>query len=82
MCGSISRHDFAVGPEHEPQHAVGARVLRAHVDEHLVGADVELDDPRVVVDHLCHGSVLGAGGNGEVMDRGPRPGRQRARIPW
>ena len=39
--------DLAVGAQHEPQHAVRARVLRAHVDEHLVGADVELDDGRV-----------------------------------
>jgi hypothetical protein len=30
-------------------------VLRPHVDEHLVGADVELDDPRVVVEEFWHG---------------------------
>ena len=40
--------DLAVGPQHEPQHAVRAGMLRAHVDEHLVGADVELDDARIV----------------------------------
>jgi hypothetical protein len=40
-------HDLAVGPQHQPQHPVRARVLRPHVDEHLVGADVELDDGRV-----------------------------------
>src|SRR5262249_31998240 len=39
--------DLAVGPQHEPQHPVGAGVLRTHVDEHLVGPDVELDDGRV-----------------------------------
>ena len=39
--------DLAVGAQHEPQHAVRAGVLRPHVDEHLVGADVELDDGRV-----------------------------------
>ena len=48
------RHDFAIGAEHEPEHAVRARMLRPHVDEHLVGADVELDDPRIVVDELRH----------------------------
>jgi hypothetical protein len=31
---------------------MGARVLWPHVDEHLVGADVELDDPRIVVDEI------------------------------
>ncbi len=40
--------DFAVGPQHQPQHAVRAGMLRAHVDQHLVGADVELDDPGIV----------------------------------
>ena len=39
--------DFAVGPQHQPQHAVRARMLRAHVDEHLVRADVELDDAGI-----------------------------------
>ena len=46
--------NLAVGPKHEPQHAMGARMLRPHVDQHLVGADVELDDPRVVVEQVCH----------------------------
>ncbi len=36
--------DLAVGPQHQAQHAVRAGVLRPHVDEHLVGADVEFDD--------------------------------------
>ena len=42
------RNDLAVGPQHQPQHAVRAGMLRAHVDEHLVGANVEFDDPRIV----------------------------------
>jgi hypothetical protein len=29
-------------------------MLGPHVDEHLVGANVELDDPRIVVNQLCH----------------------------
>ena len=37
-------NDFAVGAQHQPQHAVRAGVLRAHVDEHFVGADVEFND--------------------------------------
>src|SRR5207249_11461313 len=52
------RHHFgdqlAVGAQHQAQDAVRAGVLRAHVDEHLVGADVELDD----------GGVDGRGGGG------------------
>ena len=48
MCGVTSRDDFAVGPQHQPQHAVRAGMLRAHVDQHLVGADVELDDAGIV----------------------------------
>ena len=38
------RDDFAIRLEHEPEHAMGAGVLRPHIDKHLVGADVELDD--------------------------------------
>ena len=64
------RHDLAVGAEHQPQHAVGARVLRPHVDEHFVGANVEFDDPRIVVDELSHGMVL-------VVRAVHRP-----RMPW
>jgi hypothetical protein len=48
------RHDLAVGPKHQSQHTVRARVLRTHVDEHFVGANVEFDDPRIVVDELSH----------------------------
>ena len=43
----VRRHlgdDLAVGPQYEPEHAVRTRVLRSHVDEHLVGADIELDN--------------------------------------
>ncbi len=40
-------NDFAIGPQHEPQHAMRARMLRAHVDEHFVRADVELDDAGI-----------------------------------
>ena len=39
--------DFAIGPQHEPQHAMRARMLRPHVDEHLVRADVEFDDAGI-----------------------------------
>ena len=48
MCGVDLGDDFAVGPQHQPQHAVRAGMLRAHVDQHLVGADVEFDDARIV----------------------------------
>jgi hypothetical protein len=44
------RNDLAVGSQHQPKHTVGARVLRTHVDEHFVGANVELDDARIVGD--------------------------------
>ena len=39
--------DLAVGAQHQPQHAVRAGMLRPHVDEHFVRADVELDDRGV-----------------------------------
>ena len=39
--------DFAVGPQHQPQHAVRAGMLRPHVDEHFVRADVEFDDAGI-----------------------------------
>src|SRR5207237_867846 len=45
------RDDFAVGTQNEPEHAVRAGVLRTHVDEHFVGADIELDDGWI----LCCG---------------------------
>ena len=48
MCGVTSEIDLAVGPQHEPEHAVRGWMLRAHVDEHLVGADVELDDGLIL----------------------------------
>ncbi len=40
--------DFAVGPQHQPQHAVRAGMLRSHVDQHFVRADVEFDDAGIV----------------------------------
>ena len=39
--------DLAVGPQHQPQHAVRAGMLRPHVDEHLVGADVEFNNTGI-----------------------------------
>jgi hypothetical protein len=41
-------HDFAVGAEHKPEHAMRAGVLRTHVDEHLVRANVELNNAGIV----------------------------------
>ncbi len=37
------RNDLTVCPEHQPQNTMRAGVLRAHVDQHLVRADVEFD---------------------------------------
>src|SRR5262249_37726641 len=42
------RDHLTVGPQHQAEHAVRAGVLRSHVDEHFVGADVKLDDGRVL----------------------------------
>ena len=39
--------DFAVGPQQQPQHAVRAGMLRAHVDQHLVRPHVEFDDAGI-----------------------------------
>ncbi len=46
----VRRHfgdDLAVGAQDEAEHAMGAGVLRAHVHQHLVGPNVELDDGLV-----------------------------------
>ncbi len=53
-------NDFAVRAQHEPQHAMRARMLRPHVDEHLVSADVELDNFKDgwIVNLLDHPSRL------------------------
>ena len=60
MCGVDLGDDLAVGPQHQPQHAVRAGMLRPHVDEHLVGADVELDDAR---DRRVCVAMIGASGS-------------------
>jgi len=42
----VRRHfgdHLAVGPQHQPQHPVRAGMLRPHVDQHLVAAQVEFD---------------------------------------
>jgi len=49
------RDDFAVGPQHQPQHAVRAGMLRPHVHQHLVGANVEFNDAGIV-QMRCHGN--------------------------
>jgi hypothetical protein len=48
-------YDFAVGAQQEPQHAVRTGVLRAHVDEHFVSTDVELNNAGIFDDggHEC-----------------------------
>ena len=58
--------DLAVGAQHEPQHAVRAGVLRPHVDEHLVGADVELDDGGVR--RLLGGHIDDLAGHDSLME--------------
>ena len=65
--------DFAVGAEHEPEHAMRAGMLRPHVDEHLVCTDVEFDDPRIVVDELCHGGVFVLFKPGDDRSKRKRP---------
>ena len=45
--GSDFRDHLAVGAQDEAQHAVRAGVLRTHIDQHLIGSDIELDDGRV-----------------------------------
>ena len=52
-------NDLAVGPQHQAQNAVRAGVLRTHIDQHLVGADIELDDGLVLL-------LIGEGGGGHV----------------
>jgi hypothetical protein len=48
------RDNLAVSPQNESQHAMGTGVLGPHVDEHLIGTNIELDDSLVVFNHLRH----------------------------
>jgi hypothetical protein len=59
--------DFAVGPQQEPEHAVGAGVLRPHVDEHLVCPDVKLDHTLVVDFGKAHGFLRCASEEGSSI---------------
>ena len=43
------RDHLPVGAQHQPQSTVRAGMLRTHVDQHLIGADVELDDGGVLL---------------------------------
>ena len=66
---------LAVELEHDPQHAVGRRVLRAHVDEHLAVAErvelgLALGPRRVRRDRLEDAEV--------AVERDPRVVRGRA----
>jgi len=50
--GNLADH-LAIGPQRQPQHAVRTGMLRAHVDQHLVGFDVAFD--QFVIEPLaCH----------------------------
>ena len=40
MWGRAALHDLAVGAQLDAQHAVGGRVLRPHVEDHLVGVEI------------------------------------------
>jgi hypothetical protein len=46
--------NFAIGSQHKPQDAMRTGVLRPHVDQHLIGADIELNDPLIVIEQLRH----------------------------
>jgi hypothetical protein len=48
--GDYFGDDFAVGSQYKPQHAMGAGMLRTHINEHLVRADVEFDDTGIFND--------------------------------
>ena len=41
--GRCFQNHLAVGSQDQSKHTMRARVLRAHVDQHLVGVDVVLD---------------------------------------
>jgi hypothetical protein len=42
------RDDLAIGAQDQPQHTMCAGMLGSHVHEHLVRADVELDNSLVI----------------------------------
>ncbi len=53
--GLDAQHVFAVELHHEPQHAVGRRVLRTHVDDHRV-AEIVLRPHAAARDHELAGA--------------------------
>ena len=70
-------HHLAVGAQDDAQHAVGGRVLRAHVDEHLFGLHVDvLIQPRRargrrLTVRACAGSISDIGVEAVVMNAAP-----------
>lgn len=46
-------NDLAVRAEQQPKHTVSTGVLRAHIHEHFVRLNVELDHPRIF-NHKTH----------------------------
>ena len=63
-------HHLAVGPELDPEHPVRGRVLRTHVEDHLVGVDVLL---RPVVDGSRGHQDWVVCALGGVKSKGPTP---------
>src|SRR5262245_15633061 len=47
------QHHFAIGPKHDAQHAVCRRMLRPHVDQHFLGAQVALFKALDTVTRSC-----------------------------
>ena len=56
--GLASQHGLALEFEHEPEHTMGARMLRAHVDDHglIVGGLVEFVLERLGLGQSQHGA--------------------------
>jgi len=71
---------LTVRPQQQTQHAMGARMLRPHVDQHFVGTNIELDNAGIF-EMQSHGrnSVEKVSVSGERVDQ---VSDYRARMPW
>ena len=58
------RDDFTVGAQHQSQYPVGAGMLRTHIDQHFIGANIELDDSLIVLNLGCHRLLSSSPGQG------------------
>src|SRR6185503_4649711 len=62
--GNRLQHHLAVGTQHDSQHAMRGRMLRAHVDEHFLRLHVQLLITAAGQQRIIDGAELWCGFNG------------------